>query len=135
MDEQSAAFLGKGFAFPLRQSGDGELVSCGGEEAIRQSVYTILMTRQGERAMRPDFGSRIWDYVFLLPGETVRNQLCGEITRAVTCWERRVDDVTASVDLSSLPEGKILVTVDYRVRSTNHPGNLVFPFYLEEGRW
>lgn len=84
--------------------------------------------------MRPEFGSRIWDYVFELPGETCRNLLCGEIEQAVDRWEHRVQDVHAAVDDSEIADGKLQVSVAYVVRATNRPDNLVFPFYLEEGR-
>lgn len=127
-------FLGKGFGFPLKiQDGCLEIVS--GSEKIKQSIYVILMTRQGERPMRPDFGSRLWEYVFELPGETVQNLMCLEMEQAVSRWEHRVDNVSAQTDLSLLPEGKILISISYTVRATNRPDNLVFPFYLEEGRW
>lgn len=128
------SFLGSGFPFPLKLD-RGQVRPCAGEDKIRQSIYVILMTRQGERPLRPEFGSRIWDYVFELTSETYVNLLRAEIVQAVCRWEHRVEDVTASVDTSLLAEGKIMISVDYVVRGTNHPDNLVFPFYLEEGRW
>lgn len=133
LEKKSVEFLGKGFPFPLQMEG-GRLLACSGEEKIRQSIYVILMTRQGERPMRPEFGSRIWDYVFELPGETCRNLLCGEIEQAVDRWEHRVQDVHATVDDAEIADGKLQVSVAYVVRATNRPDNLVFPFYLEEGR-
>ncbi|MVB09373.1 Gene 25-like lysozyme [Caprobacter fermentans] len=125
-------FLGRGFPFPLRIA-DGEIEPENGEAKIRQAIYVILMTRQGERPMLPEFGSRLWDYVFDLPGETCRHLLCSEIVQAVCRWEHRVDHVSAAVDDSELSRGKVILTVSYTVRATNRPDNLVFPFYLEEG--
>lgn len=130
--QQSDGFLGRGLRFPLQKSRGG-LQTRGGEEKIRESIYIILMTRQGERPMRPDFGSRIWDYVFSIPSETYENLLCAEIEQAVLRWEHRVDNVRAKVDTSEAARGKLTVDVSYTVRATNRPDNLVFPFYLEEG--
>lgn len=127
-------FLGTGLSFPLRIE-EGELAGAAGPEKIRQSIYAILMTRQGERPLRPDFGSRIWDYVFALPGETVLNRLRNEVVQAVCRWEHRVDEVAADIDVADIARGRLTVTVRYRVRATNRPDNLVFPFFLEEGQW
>lgn len=126
-------FLGSGFSFPLRIE-NGEIVPASEEQKIRESIYVILMTRQGERPLRPEFGSRVWDYVFDLPSETSRSLLCGEIEQAVDRWEHRVDNVRATADVSEISTGKLLVNVSYTVRATNRPDNLVFPFYLEEGQ-
>ena len=123
--------LPKGFPFPFRLGEQG-LTPISGEEKIRQSIYIILMTRQGERPLRPEFGSRIWEYVFELPGETVRHLLCTEIVQAIDQWEHRVQNVQAHIDDSAISEGKILIEVSYTIRATNRPDNLVFPFYLEE---
>lgn len=131
MQQKENQFLGKGFPFPF-QLGKQGLIPVSGEEKIRQSIYIILMTRQGERPLRPAFGSRIWEYVFELPGETVRHLLCTEIAQAIDQWEHRVENVQARVDDSTIAEGKILIEVSYTVRATNRPDNLVFPFYLEE---
>jgi hypothetical protein len=54
--------------------------------------------------------------------------------RALVRFEARVDvldvRVIAQADLPNL----LLVEVDYRVRSNNAAHNIVYPFYLNEGR-
>lgn len=132
MKRAEGNFLGSGFPFPLAAA-DGEITPRSDEAKIRESIYVILMTRQGERPLRPEFGSRIWDFVFELPGETCRNLMCNEIVQAVDQWEHRVEDVQARVDDSEISLGKLVVHVSYTIRATNRPDNLVFPFYLEEG--
>jgi hypothetical protein len=37
------------------------------------------------------------------------------------------------VDPRDAAEGKLSVSLEYRVRRTNQIGNLVFPFYFREG--
>lgn len=130
------SFLGGGFSYPLIQDDDKRTIKAvGGEEKIRQSIYVILMTKVGERPLRPDFGSRIHEYVYELPGETVMALLCNEVVQSVYKWEHRVEDVTASADTSEIMHGRVFISVSYTVRATNRPDNLVFPFYLEESRW
>ena len=37
------------------------------------------------------------------------------------------------MDTAQETEGVLLIRINYRVRSTNNPYNLVFPYYLNEG--
>ena len=61
----SSEFLGKGFAFPLGVDPvTGRMKMAEYEEDIRQAIYIILMTRKGERMMRPEFGCDIHNYSF-----------------------------------------------------------------------
>ena len=61
----SSEFLGKGFAFPLGVDPvTGRMKMAEYEEDIRQAIYIILMTRKGERVMRPEFGCDIHNYSF-----------------------------------------------------------------------
>ena len=127
-------FLGRGFCFPPRvDPATGRFCMVDAEEDIRQSIYIILMNRMGERAMLPDFGSRIHDYVFELPDQTAENLIATEIVDALARWEPRIVDTEVEVDESGVREGKLLFNIRYTVRDTNNPNNLVFPYYLYEG--
>lgn len=131
---KQAGFLGVGFPFPLKTQAE-EIEAVQSNEKIRQSIYVIIMTRQGERVLLPNFGSRIWDYVFELPDATYMSLLCAEIVGAIVRWEHRVDNVVAAIDTAEISRGKLIISITYSVRATNRPDNLVFPFYLEEGQW
>ena len=51
-------FLGVGVAFPIKAGPEtGEILLAKYEESVRQSVWIILGTSKGERAMRPDLGA------------------------------------------------------------------------------
>lgn len=128
------AFLGRGIAFPPRvDAATGRFCMVDAEEDIRQSIYLILMTRKGERAMLPDFGSSLHDYVFELPDQAAQNLIASEVVDALTRWEPRILDIEAELDESDLPDGKLVFTIRYTVRDTTNPNNLVFPYYLYEG--
>ncbi len=134
MDE-SAAFLGRGLSFPARVDPvTGRFVMCGGEEDIKQAITIILMTRLNERAMLPDFGSDLQNYVFELPDAASMALLQAEVVSALTRWEPRIVDVAADIDTSRIVDGKLLLNISYTVRATNNPNNLVFPYYLYEGK-
>ena len=117
--DSSRAFLGKGFAFPPEVDPvTGHFRMAEGEEDIRQAIYIILMTRLKERAMLPEFGCNLQEYIFDLPD---------------TAFESRLRQVEVTVDKKDLPRGTIYLNISYYVRATNNPNNLVFPYYLEEG--
>ena len=54
------AFLGTGMKFPPQiDPGTGRFAVSTREQSVRESVYLILMTHQGERWLEPGFGSRM----------------------------------------------------------------------------
>ena len=54
----------------------------------------------------------------------------GAIREALDRWEPRVEVTAIDFDLSGANEGRLEVTIGYRIRATNHQRNLVFPFYV-----
>lgn len=130
----SKDFLGRGFAFPPRiDSATGQFVMAESEEDIRQSIYIILMTRMKERAMLPDFGCNLHEYIFEVPDSEFEVEIGNEIVEALTKYEPRIINVEVRVDTKNLTGGMIYLNIDYTVRATNNPNNLVFPYYLMEG--
>jgi uncharacterized protein len=125
-------FLGTGWAFPVTVDGDGWIRStAGGEQAVRQAIWTILSTAPGERVMRPDFGCDIHDQVFGVNRAGTANAVAQSVREALSLWEPRIDvlDVTAGPDPAR--PGVLLIEITYLIRSTNSRYNLVYPFYLE----
>ncbi len=102
-----------------------------GPAAIRQSIWTILSTAPGERVMRPDFGCGIHDMVFGPNDAATANAVAGAVQRALSRWEPRIDvlDVYAAADPAD--RRRLLVEINYQIRSTNSRFNLVYPFYLD----
>jgi uncharacterized protein len=125
-------FLGSGVAFPVRLDGEhgGLLATATGEEAVRQSIWMILGTAPGERVMRPDFGCGIHDAVFAVQDTDAAATIVTSVREALTRWEPRIDvlDVYASPDPAD--PHRLLIEINYQVRSTNSRFNLVYPFYL-----
>jgi phage baseplate assembly protein W len=123
-------FLGRGWSFPITVDG-GRIVEVGQEAKIRQAIEVILRTAPGERVTRPDFGCGIHDLVF----ESFSNDMLGRVISAVTAalatWEPRIDVLDVNPQQDANQPNRILIEIDYRVRSTNSRLNLVFPFYLQ----
>lgn len=127
----SSEFLGVGWRFPVERDEGGQLLMARYEEAIRQAIWIILGTSPGERVMRPDFGCGVHAMVFAVIGAGTAGQVANLVREALVRWEPRIDvlDVAATPDPAN--PALLLITIDYRVRTTNNRFNLVYPFYLE----
>jgi uncharacterized protein len=123
-------FIGRGWAFPLRTDATGSIALVGGEREIVESIRLILATAPGERPMRPEFGCAIHDLVFAPADAATAGDIAFAVRGALEQWEPRItlDDVI--VDFSASEVGTLYIDIRYRIRDTNDPRNLVFPFYV-----
>lgn len=128
-----ADFLGSGWSFPIRVDKQGEIALVSREEDIRQAILVILGTSPGERVMRPDFGAGLKALVFEPINTATKALVKHRVEEALLLWEPRIDSVEVTMaDERSL--GRLLLDIRYRVRATNTFFNLVYPFYLLEGK-
>jgi phage baseplate assembly protein W len=134
MNDDGKEFLGRGWAFPFAiEGGSGRIAVVSYEEAVRQSILLILETAPGERVMRPEFGCGIHELVFQVIDTALIAQVEQRVRGALTEFEPRIDLLDVNVDQSWISEGRLEVAIDFRVRTTNQRGNLVYPFYFREG--
>lgn len=124
---EEADFLGKGWSFPVLLDRQDESGIAQGPESILQSIRIILATSPGERVMRPDFGCGLHNLVFSLNDSRTTGQAALEVREALVRWEPRID--VLDVQAEGVGE-ELLISVSYRVRSTNNFFNLVYPFHL-----
>jgi len=128
-----ADFLGSGWSFPIRVDKQGEIALVSREDDIRQAILVILGTSPGERVMRPDFGAGLKALVFEPINTATKALVKHRVEEALLLWEPRIDSVEVAIaDERSL--GRLLLDIRYRVRATNTFFNLVYPFYLLEGK-
>ena len=130
---EDKAFLGVGWSYPVMTDSSGEVALSAYEEDIREAIWIILGTSPGERIMRPDFGAGLRALTFEPINATTVALSKHRVEEALILWEPRIDKITVEV----APEptmGRLLIDIHYRVRATNSFYNLVYPFYLLEGR-
>jgi uncharacterized protein len=127
-------FLGIGWRFPVALDASGEIGMAQYEEDIEQSIRLILQTAKGERVMRPAFGCGIHTMVFATISMATLGQVETLVREALVRWEPRIDLDAVNVSLDEIDAGRLMIGIDYRVRSTNNRFNLVYPFYLTEQR-
>lgn len=135
LDRLDKAFLGRGWAFPFRvEPASGRIATAADETDIRQSILIILKTAKGERVMRPDFGCGIHNLVFEAIDTATLAQVQRDVENALRDYEARIVVTGVKARAGNLLNGQLIIEIDYRVRQTNQPGNLVFPFYFREGQ-
>lgn len=126
-------FLGKGWKFPVNVDAKGQIAMSEHDQDIQEAIWIILSTPKGERVMRPDFGCGIHQFVFAVMNTSTRSLIENSVREALTLWEPRIELVNVVTSGSKIHEGILLISIDYKVRTTNNQFNLVYPFYLTEG--
>ena len=127
-------FLGRGLKFPLQvDPRTGKFAMVSHEDDIREAIGIILNTMQGERVMRPGFGSNIMEYTFAPSSSSTREGIARQVREQLIYQEPRITDVNVRCREMNERSGALVVEVDYTVRSTNNRYNHVYPFYLTEG--
>jgi phage baseplate assembly protein W len=102
-----------GINFPFRDSPDGRYLDLSEtpDEEIRTDLIHLLLTRKGTRYYLPDFGTRLYEYIFEpLDGPTF-SQLENEIRESVRTYIPNLQITKISVYDASTEESSENVTV------------------------
>lgn len=127
-------FLGRGLKFPLQvDARTGKLAMVSEEEDIAESIGIILRTSQGERVMRPGFGSTVMEYAFSAVSGVSMERIAYEVRRQLVDQEPRITDVEVVCRQLDQQDGSVVVEISYTVDQTNNRYNRVYPFYITEG--
>jgi phage baseplate assembly protein W len=123
-------FIGNGWAFPMRTDATGRIALVSDEREIEESIRLILATAPGERPMRPEFGCAVHDYVFAPADAGTAGDIAYAVRVSLERWEPRIVLTGVSVRFDAVELGTLYIDIEYSIRGTNDPRNLVFPFYV-----
>jgi uncharacterized protein len=126
----SSEVLGQGWKNPFTLDERGEVALSVGEDDIQEAIWIILSTAFGERLMHPDFGCGIHDLVFAPNNAGTAGLARYYVEDALVRWEPRIDIEEVVVQAEPAEPELLLISVTYRMRSTDSRYNLVYPFYL-----
>ncbi len=126
-------FIGKGWRFPIKVNAQGGISLSEGPERVQDAIWVIIKTALGERVMRPQFGAGVNDFVFQPNSPAHRTELVTAIKDALAKWEPRIEMEQVRADTTEDEPSQVLVSIEYRLRTTNELFNVVYPFYLQEG--
>ncbi|WP_405205930.1 GPW/gp25 family protein [Aquimarina sp. LLG6339-5] len=132
--ENKNSFLGTGWGFPPEfNKTTKHVLMTSNEEDIKKSLEILLTTRLGERIMVPNYGCNLDELLFKPLDRTLKTFVIELIKTAILYHEPRIDVIKIDISETDELEGKLLVKIEYLIRSTNSRRNVVFPFYKEEG--
>ena len=125
-----ADFVGAGWALPApARPPTAASPWCGASASSKRPCRSSCSTYPGERPMRPEFGSRIRDFVFTGIDTGTLALLGEEVRQSLRRWEPRVDVVKVRLTLDEADPQLRAIGIEYQVKGTNDRRNLVFPFY------
>jgi len=130
MGSMTNQFVGKGWAFPLRTGVTGSMALVADEREVAEAIRIILGTSIGERPMRPEFGSRIYEFVFDEADAATASRLAFAVREALERWEPRIDLDAVDVTVDEEKRNLLYIDINYHIKDDNDPRNLVFPFYV-----
>lgn len=125
-------FLGVGLSFPLRIE-NGKIAWSEYEESIKESIILILSTAKGERVMRPDFGCGLHELVYSVNDTSTASLAIFYVEEALKKWEPRIELIKVDANADAKDGERLIISIEYRIISTNTRHNLVYPFYLGRG--
>lgn len=122
--------LSIGVKFPLQvNSTTGRFVLSQGADSVKESLYLILMTQQGERFTRQEFGSRIMAYPFIDTSTTMLNIIAREIQSTILEQEPRISQVEVEI-ASDQKQGCLQIELQYMLRETHNQDRIAVSFYM-----
>lgn len=132
MSKENLSIIGTGWGFPPAfKAGGRELEMVGGVEDIRQSLSILLSTALKERVMQPEYGCNLDTMLFDSVNEHFKTYLKHLVKSAIIYHEPRIKADKIEVETDEAIEGRVLIIIDYTIRSTNSRLNYVYDFYLK----
>lgn len=135
MENIENIFLGRGWKFPPTFSkAKSQVQMLSNEEVVHNSLVVLLSTMPTERIMRPEYGCDLQDFLFETLEVSTIKRMTDRIEQNIIQFEPRVRVINIQTEDFSTPDGRIDIHVHYEIKASNSRYNLVFPFYLEEGK-
>ncbi len=118
MSVDTGRLFGRGIAFPPRVGPDGRIAWSQGELNVREAIRIILLTDEGERIRRPQFGGGLVRLLFEPNTAATQQAIRDRIQRALAEWEPRIK--VASVEVAPDPADReaAIATITYRLVAT-----------------
>ena len=126
-------FLGSGWAFPVQVDKRGRIALSRRERDVEEAMLMILLTPKGQRVMRPEFGCDIHDLLFAPNDATTAGLAIYYVEEALAMWEPRIRLIDVTADADPEHAERLLIRIEYEIKSTYDRRALVFPFYRIPG--
>lgn len=133
MDASEKDFIGTGWKFPVEFNKDSKEVELlEGDTDIRNSLDILFKTAAGERVMHPDYGSELSYFLFSSMNRGTLTYMENTIRKAILFNEPRIIVNEVKIEVNKTEQGRVDITIEYTIPSTNNRYNYVYPFYYNE---
>jgi phage baseplate assembly protein W len=101
------------------------------DRAVRQAIILLLTTIPGERVMRPDYGCPLHRLMFAPNDATTAGLAIHYVRQALLRYEPRIEIISLDAYADDLEEARLIVSLEYRIKSTNRQAMLEFGLGLQ----
>lgn len=126
--------IGRGWSFPpafRRPARTADMLT--DVDDINSSLEVLLATAIGQRVMQASYGCDLREFIFEPLTTTLKTFMADKIKTALLLFEPRITVNEVKVNADEELEGRILIAVEYIVKTTNNRYNYVYDYYLTEG--
>ena len=110
---------------------DGSLNYPDLEDSIHQSIKIILLTRQGEQLMRPDFGAGLNQFLHEANTLVTRRRIRDAVQTSLIRWEPRIEIQRVDVwEIEQQADG-LRVEIVYQIKRTAAVKSMMLTLNLE----
>ncbi len=118
-------------SFPFAAlNNQGRLAWAQENESVRDVIWNILLTRPGERLMRPEFGAGIREFIHHPNNETTRRLMADVASRAIRRWEPRIELLALTVNSDPAQFNQVILSLRYRLKINGEQKNFEFALQL-----
>lgn len=96
----------------------GEVKPASGEKAVRLALLNLIRTPVGSRPYNPNFGSRVFDYLFKPADPLTEDNLTEDLAYAIRTWEPRVDLISIETNMEDYG---IEIIIEYYAKGFPQP--------------
>ena len=96
----------------------GEVKPASGEKAVRLALLNLIRTPVGSRPYNPNFGSRVFDYLFKPSDPLTEDNLTEDLAYAIRTWEPRGDLISIETNMEDYG---IEIIIEYYAKGFPQP--------------
>ena len=111
---------------------NGRLSFVSDDYSVREVIRNILLTRPGERLLRPQFGVGLLDFIHQPNNETTRTLIANVVQKAIEQWETRVIVDSVSVVPDNVGLSCVQIVIRYQMRYARQPLQLTLGLNLNQ---
>ncbi len=100
------------------------------QQSIREVIFNILLTRPGERLMRPSFGAGLTDYLQQPNNQSTRQLIRDVASAAIRRWETRIELLDVQVTSDALDPKALILDIIYQHKGTQSTQQMQFSLSL-----